>query len=581
MAQVSEKVLSWLYSVLHEYNDPQRTYSDAARILSAYTSISPRTEVYTYDNGTSALLLTLSGTLPVDFRGTTYRFPIKLWIPQAYPQEAPIAYVNPGIDMLIRPGQHVGVDGRVYHPYLRDWERMWDRASVAEFLGFLQQVFAKEPPVISKAHQQQYYQRQSAVRPTGHGASPAPPRLPPKQRVGDADLTEMSPMSTPGPPARPPKPGEERVDSYPQRTSSRNVARDGPPLPPLPHNQREGESATLRSHQNHNASAGHMYQSSYQNGRPPGPQVPPLPAHSERHHEHLRSQHNRSPVSPVSPVNGFAKPADYRYSHLPPPPPPHYAQQQPHYQPSGQPAPPLDQRLSQQQGQFHAQQQRYSQAYQHPPSQPRPYQAQQTPAKQPQKVPAPDLLSDPFDVALPGPGVTGPPAPAPPIPPNPEKEHLLHAISTSLVQQAQAKVNQNLSALAPLQAQHAALRSAYQNLQNEIRTMEALSQTLNINEQILRRNITDCDRTIATAKTKPQPNIDEVLVAPTVVAQQLWNACADVAAAKEAMYVLQKAVDQGRISGQDFVRQMRALGREVFARMVLARKCARGLGLEM
>ena len=124
MAQVPEKVLAWLYSVLQDFQDPQRTYSDGARTLSIYPTLSPRTEVYTYDNGTVALLLTLSGTLPVAFRGTTYRFPIKLWIPQAYPQEPPMVYVTPGRDMVIRPGQHVGVDGRVYHPYLRDWSGM-------------------------------------------------------------------------------------------------------------------------------------------------------------------------------------------------------------------------------------------------------------------------------------------------------------------------------------------------------------------------------------------------------------------------------------------------------------------------
>ena len=55
---------------------------------------------------------------------------------------------------------------------------------------------------------------------------------------------------------------------------------------------------------------------------------------------------------------------------------------------------------------------------------------------------------------------------------------------------------------------------------------------------------------------------------------------AEEAACREAMYVLQKAVDRGRISGSDFVRQMRGLGRESFLKMVLARKCARGLGLD-
>lgn len=72
-----------------------------------------------------------------------------------------------------------------------------------------------------------------------------------------------------------------------------------------------------------------------------------------------------------------------------------------------------------------------------------------------------------------------------------------------------------------------------------------------------------------------------MLVAPTLVAQQLWTLTAEEAACREAMYVLQKAVDRGRVSGSDFVRQMRGLGRECFLKMVLARKCARGLGLDV
>lgn len=74
-----------------------------------------------YDSGQSSLLLHLNGTLPVTFRGTAYRFPIALWIPHAYPKEVPICYVIPTQGMVIRPGQHVSGEGRVYHPYLADW----------------------------------------------------------------------------------------------------------------------------------------------------------------------------------------------------------------------------------------------------------------------------------------------------------------------------------------------------------------------------------------------------------------------------------------------------------------------------
>jgi ESCRT-I complex subunit TSG101 len=79
-----------------------------------------------YENGASALLLHLSGTLAVIFRGTTYRFPIDIWIPYSYPHEPPLAYVTPVEGMMVRPGQHVDPQGKIYHPYLVGWAEYWD-----------------------------------------------------------------------------------------------------------------------------------------------------------------------------------------------------------------------------------------------------------------------------------------------------------------------------------------------------------------------------------------------------------------------------------------------------------------------
>lgn len=84
-----------------------------------------------YENGFSALLLHLVGTLPVTFRGTTYRFPIALWIPNTYPREPPIIYVTPTQDMAVRVGQHVTLEGRIYHHYLAHWAEAWDVSSIA------------------------------------------------------------------------------------------------------------------------------------------------------------------------------------------------------------------------------------------------------------------------------------------------------------------------------------------------------------------------------------------------------------------------------------------------------------------
>ena len=74
-----------------------------------------------HENGSSALLLNVRGTLPVAFRGTTYAFPISIWVPHDYPEVGPIGFVTPTEGMAVRAGQYVSGEGRIYHPYLANW----------------------------------------------------------------------------------------------------------------------------------------------------------------------------------------------------------------------------------------------------------------------------------------------------------------------------------------------------------------------------------------------------------------------------------------------------------------------------
>jgi ESCRT-I complex subunit TSG101 len=196
----------------------------------------------------------------------------------------------------------------------------------------------------------------------------------------------------------------------------------------------------------------------------------------------------------------------------------------------------------------------------------------------PKPAPAQDLLSDPFDVSI---STTTSSGPAPPIPPNPEKEHLLHLLSQSLVSQIHQKVNQNTSALAPLRAQSIALQEAHSRLNNELSQLTALDNTLTTNERILHQALSDCDRVITDSKSTPQPPIDDVLVAPTVASTQLWNLQADEAAIREALWCLQRAVGAGRVGSEVFIKMTRSLARELFLKMALSKKVAKGLGLDV
>ncbi|CAG8266805.1 unnamed protein product [Penicillium salamii] len=358
---VPQRTLTWLYSVLTKdhydpkqtYHDPNRTYHDVANALAQYPSLSPRTDVYTYETGFSALLLHLVGTLPVNFRGTTYRFPIALWIPNTYPREPPIAYVTPTQEMTVRVGQHVTLEGQVYHHYLAHWAEAWDRSTIADLLSILQDIFAKEPPV---RYRQQVPQPQSQPE---HAPTPPPlPPLPPGVGSSQAQTPIPTQIASQAPPPPPPKPGaNENRQPLPVDRSSL------PPLPPKERGLRQtsipGASAPIgppgvRSPQCH-APPGHA-------GGPIGSPLsqPPTQQATLPQGPYYRNG------APITPQPQFTQPQ-------PAPLPAHYQNQHPPY-PANHPRP--------------------------PPAAP--------------KAETPDLLTSPFEVELPA--ISGPAPPIPPNP---------------------------------------------------------------------------------------------------------------------------------------------------------------------
>ncbi|CAD0088544.1 unnamed protein product [Aureobasidium vineae] len=285
-----------------------------------------------------------------------------------------------------------------------------------------------------------------------------------------------------------------------------------------------------------------------------GPPLPPLPHERARQSPQLRQgngfdasqprRYSRAPPlphqvqqeyrqAPGSPLASSAHTPTQRYTQPPPLlPPQHNQQHQIPLRPAQQQYP----RQYHQPPPRHFQQMPPNMSAQQYPPQHAPHQ-QPTPAK---PAPAQDLLSDPFD-----------------------------------------KVNQNTSALAPLRAQSVALQEAHSRLNSELSQLTALDNTLATNERILHQALSDCDRVIDDSKSTPQPPIDDVLVAPTVASTQLWNLQADEAAIREALWCLQRAVGAGRVGSEVFIKMTRSLARELFLKMALSKKLARGLGLDV
>ncbi|KAJ5538752.1 hypothetical protein N7494_008231 [Penicillium frequentans] len=586
---VPQRTLSWLYSALTKdhydpkqtYHDPNRAYHDVVNALAQYPSLSPRTDVYTYENGFSALLLHLVGTLPTVFRGTTYRFPVAIWIPNTYPREPPMVYVTPPQDMTVRVGQHVTLEGRVYHHYLAHWAEAWDKSTLVDFLSILRDVFAKEPPVRYR-QQMPPQQPQQAQTQSPPPVPPLPPGMGPSQAAAQAQSPRPT-VQTQTPPQLPPKPGSVPAHQQsPAQLAERY--RSPPPLPPLP--PKGYDSARASSIPMGVAGSGSQVLQQYAPSQYPASQS---------------TGHSMSPV-PQSPTynrnSGFNGPQQPPYARQAGPhgtQAPPIPQQAPHQYPSQasqsqypgyQPQRPLSQQQPPPFGPPYPQNSPYPSNYPHPPL-----------AAPAPKTQAPDLLTSPFEIELPSFAPTGP---APPIPPNPEKDALLQAVSRTLAETLANQATQSDAATHSLVSQSHSLHAAMATLQNEVSALNALQATLQSNTAILQQSIHRADATIAGAQARSVssatpssstaagpsdppsglPPIDEVLVAPTVVGKQLYDLVAEEEGIQHALYALQAALVRGVIGVDSWSRQTRGLAREAFLKRALITKIGRGMGLE-
>ena len=140
----------WLRSVLKPYPAKERLVTEVIDILAQRRTLSVKTDAFSqsplpsyqqcprhvwkqmlteciaYDNGQTALLLLLHGTLPITFRGATYQIPIHIWVPIEYPRMPPIAFVVPTKEMGVRKGREVEPGGRVTESVVEMWWNGWE-----------------------------------------------------------------------------------------------------------------------------------------------------------------------------------------------------------------------------------------------------------------------------------------------------------------------------------------------------------------------------------------------------------------------------------------------------------------------
>lgn len=122
--------------------------------------------------------------------------------------------------------------------------------------------------------------------------------------------------------------------------------------------------------------------------------------------------------------------------------------------------------------------------------------------------------------------------------------------------------------------------NAMSTMQSEVGSLTQLSNLLKNNTNILHDTMRRADEMIQSSKRLSEPDIDHLLVAPTVVGNQLYDLVAEERALADTIFVLGRAVERGRVAPAVFAKTTRSLAREWYMKKALVKKIGKGMGLD-
>ncbi|KAJ7940674.1 Vps23 core domain-containing protein [Mycena leptocephala] len=224
----------WLRENVVSYAAAERVFADIDAALTRFPSLRPKSDVYTYDDGRTQLLLCIHGLLPISFRGASYNIPIALWLTRDYPL--------PTTDMLVKPGPHLDVSGRSSIDYVLQWARKSEGCSLSGLIDAMQAEFSRVPPVYAKPRDgpqatpqaSQASPHQPSQPPPQQPTRPQPPVLPPKPQTPQTPQISQNASHVPHyNPQYVPQVVQSPGYASPTPTNA-GTARPPPPLPPHP-----------------------------------------------------------------------------------------------------------------------------------------------------------------------------------------------------------------------------------------------------------------------------------------------------------------------------------------------------------
>lgn len=149
--------------LLSKYKNVSATKKDVIDVVTRYRTLSYNLKKCVFNDGSTKELFTLEGTIPVVYKNNTYYIPICMWLADTHPQNGPICFVKPTPTMQIKVSMYVDHNGRIYLPYLHDWQP--HTSDLVSLIQIMILTFGDHPPVFTRPKGQPPY---------AHSGFPAP-----------------------------------------------------------------------------------------------------------------------------------------------------------------------------------------------------------------------------------------------------------------------------------------------------------------------------------------------------------------------------------------------------------------------
>ncbi|EDW94792.1 tumor susceptibility gene 101 protein [Drosophila yakuba] len=143
---------SQILKYLSKYKYVGATKKDVVDVVTSYRSLTYDLQRFVFNDGSSKELFTIQGTIPVVYKNNTYYIPICIWLMDTHPQNAPMCFVKPTPTMQIKVSMYVDHNGKVYLPYLHDWQP--NSSDLLSLIQVMIVTFGEHPPVYSKPKEQ-------------------------------------------------------------------------------------------------------------------------------------------------------------------------------------------------------------------------------------------------------------------------------------------------------------------------------------------------------------------------------------------------------------------------------------------